>query len=104
VSTSKYPIVPIAEALSNQCELEFNGLVINFRSDEPTGPKSLSIAERGATAFEVRGLKSGYKAWIVREKGTCQLVRENRGAESEWLGEYPSVEAALRALSNKTSV
>jgi hypothetical protein len=104
VATTKYPIVPISEVLSNQTELEVNGLAISFRNDETTGPKALGIADRGATAFEVRGLESGYKAWIVQEKNSCHLMRETRGSESEWLGEYPSIDAALRALSNKMSI
>lgn len=104
VSVTRFPIVPVSEALSNQCELEIDGLVISFRHDEPSGPKPLTIDARGATVFEVRGLRPGYKAWIVQEKDACQLMHEPRSAEAEWLGEYSSIENALRALSNKIAV
>lgn len=101
VSTTKFPIVPVAEVLSKQRELEINGLAISLVSNEPASPESPNSAKRGESVFEIRGLKPGYRAWIVQEADTCHLMRETLDAESEWLGEYPSVEAALRALSNR---
>lgn len=99
----KFPVVSVAEALSNPSELEVYGLAINFRNDESRKPELRNTAKREKTAFEVRGLEPGARAWIVRETSICHLMRETPGVETEWLGEYPSVEAALRALSNKVS-
>lgn len=104
LTNNKIRVVPVAEALSKQAELEINGLTVSFRNDEPTDPELPSIAKPEAIAFEVRGLPHGHRAWIVQENARCQLMQEQHGVESEWLGEYSSVEDALRALSDKMSV
>jgi hypothetical protein len=58
---------------------------------------------REIISYEVVGLPPKQKAWVVRQDGEWELIREYAEGHSEWLGQYTNVDAALRALASKLS-
>jgi hypothetical protein len=61
---------------------------------------SLDGLGREIVSYEVVGLPPKQKAWVVRQDGVWELIREYPEGQSEWLGQYPSVDLALRALAS----
>lgn len=94
-SSTKFEVVPVGNARSKSSDGDANRL-------EGVPGDDGQIAE-ACVAFEIRGLPSGYKAWITEKNGMCHLIREVGRGESEWLGEYPNVDCALQALSDKVA-
>jgi hypothetical protein len=104
-SQFKVEIVPVSEVPpeipSKESGIEVNGLTAHFVDDGRVSDGRMGVLKQGAVGFEVSGLPRGYKAWITQQDGKCQLTLDVCSAESEWLGEYPSVRDALQALLNK---
>ncbi|HZD33476.1 MAG TPA: hypothetical protein VE779_17660 [Candidatus Angelobacter sp.] len=99
-----FELVPVAQVSSIKLEtLQTNRLEARLIEEGALfaqigrGPAKRSIA------YEVRGLPSGEKVWIVRDDGKemWNLMRETTCAEIEWLGQYSTVYKALQALSAK---
>jgi hypothetical protein len=94
-------VVPISEVPPPRPDHAVNGLEAWFVDDGKISDGSLGRLRSIEIAFEVRGLPQGQKAWIVQSTDKCELVREVRDGEWEWLGEFPSVRDALLVLSKK---
>lgn len=94
-------VVPITEVPLAKPDYAVNGLEAWFVDDGKISDGSLGTLRSIETAFEVRGLPEGQKAWIIQSTDQCQLVRQVRDGEWEWLGEFPRAQDALQALSKK---
>jgi hypothetical protein len=101
VEETKVEIVPINEVPPAKPDHVINGLEAWFVNNGKISNGSLGTLRSIEIAFEVRGLPQGQKAWIIESTDRCQLVREVRDGEWEWLGEFPGVRDALQALSKK---
>ncbi len=97
----KIEVVPIIEVPPPKPDHAVNGLEAWFVDDGKISDGSLGTLRSIESAFEVRGLPRGQKAWIIEATDRCQLVREIRDGDWEWLGEFPGVRDALQALSKK---
>ena len=96
-----FQIVPMSEVPLPENDVKVKGLEARAVSDGRTPSSSATIPE--SICFELSGLPPGQKAWIKQKNGKCQLVLEAHDGESEWLGEYASVQDALEFLSSKLS-
>jgi hypothetical protein len=94
-------VVPITDVPPPEPDHAVNGLEAWFVDDGKISDGSLGTLRSIEIAFEVRGLPQGQKAWIIQSTDKCQLVRELRDGEWEWMGEFPSARDALQALSKK---
>jgi hypothetical protein len=100
-SKSRLQVVPAPDALPKPRDLKDSSVEALPAGKANGSSGSSSCLKLEAVAFEVRGLPQGQKAWIIQQNGNCHLVRETHGVESEWLGDYPSIDHALQALSEK---
>ncbi len=94
-----FDVVPLSEVPPSITSIRFNDLEAVPIEDEQVFAGTPVLLQRGAVGFEVRGLMSRHKVWIIQKDGRCQLMRELQHDESEWLGEFASVEAALQAAT-----
>jgi hypothetical protein len=97
----KVEVVPINEVPAPKPDHAVDGLEAWFVNDGKISDGSLGTLRSIEIAFEVRGMPPGQKAWIIQSGDQCQLVRELREDDSEWLGEFAGVREALQALSKK---
>lgn len=97
----KFEVVPLSEVPAPKPDHAVNGLEAWFIDDAKISNGSLGKLRSIEIAFEVRGMPRGQEAWIIESTDRCQLVREVRDGDWEWLGEFPRVRDALQALSKK---
>ena len=62
---------------------------------------SSGALQQEAGGFEVCGLPRGQRAFIRQERDKFHVMLEVQGGQTEWLGNYSSVDDALQALSDK---
>jgi len=96
-----FEIVPISEVPMAKSAAKVLDLEAVLVDDGQASAASPGMRDRRVMCYEVIGAPPGQKVWIRQEDGKCHLVRELCPSESEWLGEYPSVQDALQALSGK---
>ena len=97
----KVEVVPISEVPPPTPDHAVNGLEAWLVDDGKISNGNLETLRSIDIAFEVRGVPRGQQAWILQSKAKCQLVREVRDGDWEWMGEFRSVRDALQALSEK---
>ena len=99
---TRFQVVPITEAASKQLEsFQVSGLEARLLDSGSVFAEKVGIAGDGLIAYEVSGLPTGQKAWVVQRDRMWKLMREVRTDDHEWVGEYPTVHSALQALTNK---
>jgi hypothetical protein len=98
----KFEVVPVAEVFSTKLEnLQANAIAVDLADRASILAANSNTSADGKDLYEIRGLRSGHKAWIVRnDEETWNLLRENNSGEIEWLGKYSTINNALNALSN----
>ena len=95
-------VVPVLEVPAPKADHAVNGLEAWFVDDGKISQASLGGLGPVDIAFEVRGrLPHGQRAWIIQSSDRCQLIRQTRDDDWEWLGEFPGVRDSLLALSNE---
>jgi hypothetical protein len=97
----RFEVIPLSEAPSPLGRVKVGGLEAVPLETPQVFAGSVAALNAGAVGYEVRGVLPGNKTWIVEEAGKCQLMREIHCDESEWLGEFPTVDEALKALARK---
>lgn len=97
----RFEVVPVSEVPPPASSIKVNGLEAVPVEEGQVFAGSVGTLKQGAVGYEVRGFASAGKVWIIKEQGKCQLLREVHCDEAEWLGEFGSVEEALRALTSK---
>jgi hypothetical protein len=97
----KSEVVPIQNVPPPTPDHAVDGLEAWFVDDGKISDGSLGTLRTIEIAFEVRGLPPGQKSWIIQSTDKCQLVRQLPEGDCEWLGEFPDVLDALRALARK---
>ena len=96
-----FEIVPISEVPAVESVTNLGGHAPTQTEDTKVSAGSSGTPEEEAVGYTVRGLPRGQKAWIKQEHGKYQALVEGRGGSTELMGEYPSMEEALQALSDK---
>ena len=97
----RFEVVPLAEVPLPVGIVKVGGLEAVPLETPQVFAGSVATLNAGAVSYEVRGVSPRHKTWIVEEAGKCQLMREIHCDESEWLGEFPSVDEALKSLARK---
>ena len=85
----KFEVVPLSEVPAPKPDQAVNGLEAWFIDDAKISNGSLGKLRSIEIAFEVRGMPRGQEAWIIESTDRCQLVREVRDGDWEWLGKFP---------------
>lgn len=96
-----FEIVPISEVPSTKSSAEADRSETRPAHDGQASAESSDTTEEEAVGFAVLGLPHGQRAWIRRKHGKYRLLLEVHSGQTEWLGEYASVDDALQALSDK---
>ena len=96
-----FEIVPISEVPAVESVTNLGGHTPTQTEDTNVSAGSSGTPEEEAVGYTVRGLPRGQKAWIKQEHGKYQVLVEGRGGRVEWMGDYPSLDDALQALSDK---